>query len=199
MKQMTPNMFKELSRHNIYLLHSIYLSIISYFNIITFITYKQPYDVTNVSYIICVYISIVFMLVDILICASYNSTSFIVYNVIYLTCVLNTIFIYGNLLSIIIFLFESTNISFDWFFLNILLERERSGNTKGNNTDTQIKRLLSSGVFIGYIFINKVIITPTVIMILYYSISSNIIQPLFMITFSFYVTNIIKVVNILGS
>ena len=41
-----------------------------------------------------------------------------------------------------------------------------------------------------------IVVTAIVIMTLYYGISGEITQPLFMIAFSFYVTNIIKLMSV---
>lgn len=49
-----------------------------------------------------------------------DSTLFIIYNVVYLSCVINTITTYGNMLSILLFVFESTNVSIDWFCVNLI-------------------------------------------------------------------------------
>ena len=157
----------------------------SYYNIVTFISYTQGLGHTNRIYVVSVYVSIVCMLVDTIICAMTNSALFVVYNLIYLTCVINTVMTYGNLLSILIFVFESTNVSVDWFCLNCF------GFDK-----TNIRNVTSIVIFSTYVFVNKVVITPIVIMSLYYNVSGNITQPLFMISFSFYVTNLIKLFEI---
>lgn len=152
----------------------------------TFISYKQGYDYSNSSYTICIYISIIFMLLDTVVCGLCDSTTFVVYNVVYLSCVLNCFMTYGNLLSIILFVFESTNVSIDWFCLNMLTDPSSTLN----------KTTMRIGLLI-YICVNKIVITPTIIMSLYYGISGNITQPLFMISFSLYVTNILKIFELL--
>ena len=103
---------------------------------------------------------------------------------------------YGNLLSIMIFLFETTNVSVDWFILNILSPKK--------TPEMQLDRLtykywVKMSCFIGYVIVNKMIMTPIIIMSLYYSITSNIIQPLFMISFSFYLTHMIKMISMFNS
>lgn len=130
----------------------MYVSVCSYYNIMTFISYKQELDYTNTSYVVCVYVSLVFILLDTMLCAVCDSTLFIIYNVVYLSCVINTITTYGNLLSILLFVFESTNVSIDWFCVNRIRNQTRMGLRFDNVTTTMM--------FVVYIMVNKIVVTP---------------------------------------
>lgn len=53
----------------------------------------------------------------------------------------------------------------------------------------RFENVTTTMMFVVYIMVNKIVVSPMVIMTLYYGISGEIPQPLFMIAFSFYVTN----------
>lgn len=177
----------ENKRHpNLYLIHSIYLSLFSYLNIVTFIAQKQQYDHTNNMYLFCIYVSIVLILVDGFLCALFNITSLIIYNILYISCLINTIYAYGNLLSIILFIFESLNVTCDWFILNLqhpLLSK--------NNFQTQLYNLC----IIVYVILSKIIIVPIVLLLIFYKLSNNHAEPLFIMCFCLYCANIIRIID----
>lgn len=175
-------------RHpNIYLLHSIYLTIFSYLNIVTFISSKQQYDHTNILYLGCIYFSIVFILIDGFICALFNITSLLIYNILYLSCLINTICTYGNLLSVILFIFESLNVSCDWFILNL-------NHPKSNENTYQTK--LYNIFIIAYVIISKIIVLPVILMLIFYKLSNNHAEPLFIMCFCLYCANIIRIADL---
>ena len=183
---MYPENNRNIRHPNIYLIHSIYLTLFSYLNIITFIAQKQQYDHTNTLYLGSIYLSIVLILIDSFLCALFNVTSLIIYNILYISCLINTIYAYGNLLSIILFIFESLNVSSDWFILNLQYPQ-----TSQKSIQTQIYNL---GIII-YVIISKVVVVPIVLILIFYKLSNNHAEPLFIMCFCLYCANLIRIVD----
>lgn len=177
----------KIEHPHVHLVHSMFLTLFSYFNIVTFISNKQNYEHTNSLYLFSIYVSIIFMLIDTFISSFLNISSILIHNILYISCLVNTVYKYGNLLSVILFLIESVNVTIDWVIVNIISKKYNtdmhSGNLKHN--------LLLVGVSI-YAVVTKMIISPFVLIIIFYNLSGNLSEPVFILSFCLYAATIVK-------
>lgn len=168
---------------HIHLAHSMYLTLFSYFNIVAFISNKQDYNHTNKIYLISIYLSIIFILIDSFLSSMLNITSIVIHNILYVTCLINTIISYGNLLSIVLFIIESTNVTIDWIIVT-QISKKKDGSKVSYN-------LILLGIAF-YAIVSKVIISPFVLMVIFYNLSGNFAEPLFILLFCIYTASLVR-------
>ena len=167
-----------------FLLHSIFLSLLSYFNIMVYISQKQELHHTNTTYIIVIYISIILSILDIIICSLINLSSFVIYNFLYISCLVNLVFTHGNLLSVIIFFIESGNVSIDWILLVLF-----------HNSDNKQIIYMKYIILFVYTICIKLILSPLLMIFMFYNLSKNYSEQLIIIYFCLYTANIIRLIN----
>lgn len=177
----------KIKHPHIHLAHSIYLTLFSYFNIVAFIANKQEYNHTNTIYLFSIYVSIIFILIDSFVSSLLNITSIVVYNILYISCLVNTVYNYGNILSIILFIIEATNVSIDWVIVNFLSKQDITKQNYSHN-------LLLLGTA-AYAIVSKMIISPLILMVIYYNLSSNFSEPVFILSFCLYSASIVRLLD----